>query len=138
MPTQGEQEAGLSDKLLREAARGNGDDGSECCYAPKWTCCDPKLLIEADAEIKRLRAWAQDEQRGRHKAEEDRMNARSEIERLQAELAGNDESWAHHLSEKYVPKAEIERLRAALEDTAYPLGEINDLISERDALRKRA
>ena len=30
---------------------------------------------------------------------------------------------------------EIERLRAALEDTAYPLGEINELISERDRLR---
>ena len=38
-------------------------------------------------EIDRLRAWAEDEQRRRHKAEEDRMNARSEVERMRAETA---------------------------------------------------
>lgn len=44
----------LIDKLRREAARGSGDDGAECCYAPKWTCCDPKLLTEAADKIEEL------------------------------------------------------------------------------------
>jgi hypothetical protein len=33
-------------------------------------------------------------------------------------------------------EAEIERLRAALEDTTYPLGEIDGLMAERDRLRE--
>lgn len=41
---------------------------------------------EAAREIKRLRAWAADEQRGRHKAEDQRTEARSEAARLRATL----------------------------------------------------
>lgn len=44
-------------------------------------------FLKLEAEVKRLRAWAEDEQHGRHKAEEDRMNVRSEIEQLKAEKA---------------------------------------------------
>lgn len=46
--------------------------------------CVMSTVEELRAQVERLRAWAADEQRGRHKAEEDRMNARSEIERLTA------------------------------------------------------
>lgn len=37
--------------------------------------------------IERLRAWAEDEQAKRHHAEEQLVNARSEIARLQAQIA---------------------------------------------------
>jgi hypothetical protein len=37
------------------------------------------LALVSDEQFTRV--WAQDEQRGRHKAEEDRMSARSEVER---------------------------------------------------------
>lgn len=39
------------------------------------------------SENKKLRLWAEDEQCKRHKAEEDRMNERSEVARLRASLA---------------------------------------------------
>lgn len=49
-----------------------------------WAIMLEDEVARLRAEIERLRAWAKDEQHKRHKAEEDRMNARSEIERLRA------------------------------------------------------
>jgi hypothetical protein len=46
----------LQERLRKEAVRGVGDDGSECCYAPKWTCCDPAVLRETADRIDQLEA----------------------------------------------------------------------------------
>lgn len=46
----------VQERLRRESARGSGEDGAECCYAPKWTCCDPALLAEAADRIDALEA----------------------------------------------------------------------------------
>lgn len=51
-PSQG----AIAMQLRKEAVRGSAEDGSECCYAPKWTCCDQKLLINAAVELDRLTA----------------------------------------------------------------------------------
>jgi hypothetical protein len=50
----GKRDAALIARLRKEAARGvDGETGAECCYAPKWTCCDPQVLIEAAAALAR-------------------------------------------------------------------------------------
>jgi hypothetical protein len=49
--------SGIAAQLRKEAARGAGDDGSECCYAPKWTCCDPRCLL-ASADFVETQAAA--------------------------------------------------------------------------------
>jgi hypothetical protein len=72
-------------------------------------------LAAAQAEVERLRAWAEDEQRGRHKAEEDRMNARSENARLTTIVNAADvlrSRWlndGHGLAEKW--QAEFRKAR---------------------------
>jgi hypothetical protein len=43
--------------------------------------CKYGRCVDAQIREDRLRAWAEDEQRKRHRAEEDRMNLRSELER---------------------------------------------------------
>jgi hypothetical protein len=63
------------------------------------------------AEIERLSAWAKDEQRGRHKAEEDRMNACSEVERQRQYIAELEDL---HCFKGL--RADNERLRALLHE----------------------
>ena len=67
-------------------------------------------------EVERLRAWAEDEQRKRHKAEEDRASGRSEIARLRALSQNNAHSWDAIVRERNELRSEIERLRKALKD----------------------
>lgn len=79
-------------------------------------------LADTLAECIQLRAWANDEQLRRHRAEEERLAARSEVARLRAELTAARDALRNDFEPDNQSSA-YERASAALEQTVSTTSE---------------